>query len=122
MFIVDKQVMFLQAKSHLYCNPYLTSNFISKANNQSELKHKSSVQLIQRLVSGHDSDRVSSTPHPPSSSRQSQNQTAVLNICLSFLILMMEAAAAGFSDTQATLYQSTNCNTLQVFIPYSFSK
>jgi hypothetical protein len=35
--------------------------------------------------------------------------------------MMMEAAAAGFSDTPATLYQSTNGNTPQVFIPYSFS-
>jgi hypothetical protein len=73
---------------------------------------------------------------PPHSSRQSQNQTAVLNICLSSLTLMMEAVAAvaaaavgaaaeaaagGFSDTPATLCRSTGGNTPQVFIPYYFS-
>jgi hypothetical protein len=71
-------------------------------------------------------DMIRTESHPlptPSSSRQSQNQTAVQNISLSSLILMMEAAAAaGFSDTPGSMYQSTNCNTPQVFIPYSFSK
>ena len=109
--------MFLQDKSHLYCNPNLTSDFTSVTNNQSELKHKRSVHLIQKPVSGHDSDRVSFTPHPPPPA----NYKIKLNICLSSLTLMMEAAAAaGFSDTPATLCRSTNGKTPQVFIPYSF--
>lgn len=33
--------------------------------NKSELKHESSLQRIQNLVSGHDPDQGSSTPPPP---------------------------------------------------------